>query len=146
MNMYMYTIAKSLIHFYLHVQVCLVVTGHVLHWIEEPLYCRHHSDRSKCLQYTKAILGTLESVLFIEVSTFQSVLIKEVPLYKSIIYEWPHKQMHWPMICYMYSVWYSSYSKDCLKLHVNNKYEKKITVHTLKVHNYRGIQSRDNGN
>ena len=31
--------------------------------------------------YRKLVVGTLESVLIVEVSLFQSVLIREVPLY-----------------------------------------------------------------
>ena len=70
-----------------HVHVC----GYIIRtYTVEPLYCGHHWDCSKCPDYRgvlisevglyrNVVVGTLESVLIIEVSLFQSVLISECP-------------------------------------------------------------------
>ena len=74
----------------------LLHAGSIIHvYTVEPLYSRHHWDCSKCPDYRgvlisevglyrNVVIGTLESVLIIEVSSFQNVLSREVPLYTVI--------------------------------------------------------------
>ncbi len=68
--------------------IIIIWVGNSLTITVEPLYCGHHWDRSKCPEYRGVLIsevvlyindtfGFPESVLIIEVSSFQSVLIIE---------------------------------------------------------------------